>query len=280
MTKLPVVAAVPNYNMGEQLAELLPVLLASGYDDVYVLDDGSTDDSRDMVRAVSEDIHFVESRENRGAGATRNRILKFLGHGAIIHFMDADVSLDTERAAEVVKEALPGESFGFVGGLAKTKEGYQTVWNYGPRQSLWADLGAQIQARIAPLLTSDSIKAARTRKRFAMLLSDWPDPLVDPVRRQIYWTIEQNFVVDSRVFAEVGGFDETLREHEIQDLAIRMAGRGLKRYFDPSFVTTHKEIDVRHYNRAAAMTRAEMKIARKHGILNWLLPNGKLRPSL
>jgi hypothetical protein len=96
----------------------------------------------------------------------------------------------------------------------------------------------------------------------------------------VYWVVEQNMVVNSKTFAEIGGFDETLREHEIQDLAIRMASRGLKRHFDPSFVTTHKEVDVRHYNRQLAMLRAEVKINRKHGLRNWLRPNGSFRPAL
>jgi GT2 family glycosyltransferase len=280
MTRLPVVAAIPNYNMGEQLEELLPSLMAAGYDDIYVLDDNSTDGSREATHAVSTDIRFVTDGENKGAGANRNRILGVLGHEATIHFLDADTSLDTERAAEVIADALPSDEFGFVGGLAKTKAGFQTVWNYGPRQSLYADAGANLQSYIEPLLEADPAKAARLRERFSKLLADWPDPQTHPVRRQVYWVVEQNMVVNSKTFKEIGGFDETLREHEIQDLAIRMAAKGLDRLFDPSFVTTHKEVDVRHYNRLLAMMKAEVKINRKHGLRNWLRPNGSFRPTL
>lgn len=280
MTRLPVVAAIPNYNMGEQLDELLPSLLAAGYDDIYVLDDNSTDGSREITSAVSTDIHFVGSGENKGAGANRNRILGVLNHEATVHFLDADTSLETERAAEVVADALPSTEFGFVGGLAKTKAGFQTVWNYGPRQSLYADTGANIQGYIEPLLKTDPEKVARIRERFSKLLADWPNPLTDPIRRQVYWVVEQNMVVNSKTFADIGGFDETLREHEIQELAIRMASRGLKRYFDSSFVTTHKEVEVRHYNRRIAMLKAEAKINRKHGLRNWLRPDGSFRPAL
>lgn len=280
MTRLPVVAAVPNYNMGEQLKELLPSLMTADYDDIYVLDDDSTDDSREVTQSISADIHFVRGRENKGAGANRNRILGALGHEAIIHFLDADTSLDTEGAAEVVADALPSGEFGFIGGLAKAKTGFQNVWNYGPRQSLYADIGANIQSHIEPLLETDPEKVARIRERFPRLLADWPNPFASPVRRQVYWATEQNMVVNSKTFAELGGFDETLREHEIQDLAIRMAAKGLKRYFDPSFATTHKEVDVRPSNRLLTMMKAELRINRKHGLRNWLRPNGSFRPTL
>jgi GT2 family glycosyltransferase len=280
MNRLPIVAAVPNYNMGEQLAELLPSLTSSGYNEICVLDDASTDDSRDIVAAVSTDIHFVDGKENRGAGTNRNRIITALGHDAIIHFMDADIRLDTERAAEVVANAIPSEAYGFVGGLAKTEAGFQNVWNYGPRQSLWANLGAQVQSRVEATLLDNPSRAAALRERFATLVKDWPDPLSKPSRRQVFWAIEQNLVVDSQTFAALGGFDENLREHEVQDLALRMAQCGLKRYFDPSFAITHKNIDVRHYNRVAAMAKAELMIARKHGLRNWLLPDGKIKPVL
>ena len=33
--KLPVVAAIPNYNMGQQLVALLPELTSQGYADVF-----------------------------------------------------------------------------------------------------------------------------------------------------------------------------------------------------------------------------------------------------
>lgn len=72
-TKTPVVAAIPNYNMGHNLNRLLPEVLAQGYDAVYVLDDASTDDSADVVRQFGSDVKFVRSPRNQGAGATATR---------------------------------------------------------------------------------------------------------------------------------------------------------------------------------------------------------------
>lgn len=280
MNRLPVIAAVPNYNMGEQLGDLLPSLIESGYDDIYVLDDNSTDGSREVTRAISTSIHFVDGGENKGAGANRNRIIGCLPCEATVHFIDADVRVETDRMAERVADALPCEPYGYIGGLILNPDGTQSAWNHGPRQSLWGDIGANLQNKIAETQKVDPERAKALRTRFHPFVKDYPDTLGTPVRRQVFWVSEGSMVVNSKAFEEVGGFDERFREHEIQDLGIKMAARGLKRYFDPSFPVTHLDVDVRHYNRRQAMIKAELQIHREHGIKNWFLPDGHLQPAL
>lgn len=278
--RLPVVAAIPNYNMGEQLETLLHQLVKQDYADIYVLDDASTDGSRDIVEGFGG-IQFVGSPENRGAGATRNLVIGALGLAeVIIHFVDADTDLETEHVAEVANYVMPIKPVGFIGGLAKKPNGTQSTWNYGPRQCLRNDIGSQLHSRISSLANSNPERAKTLRKHFNTLLADWPDILSEPERRQVFWNIEQNLLVNSDVFAGIGGFDETLREHEIQDLAIRLHKRGLKRYFDPAISVRHKDVKVRGYNRDIAMGKAEFKIAHKHGFLNYLMPDGRFNPSL
>lgn len=270
---MPVVAAIPNYNMGQQLVNLLPEVAEQNYADVFVLDDASTDDSREVVENFNHGsgVHFVASAENKGAGPTRNLIIGALGYRAVIHFLDADVSLQTERIPEAAHDIMPSEPVGFVGGLALTREGVQSAWNYGPHQGLRSDMAALIQAKIEPLITTNPDKAKAMRRRYSKLLEAWPDPLSEPERKQVFWNIEANLLVQSDVFAGLGGFDEKLREHEIQDFATRLHNRGFKSYFDPSISVLHKnEQNVREYNRLAAMLRAEFYIARKHGFVNWL----------
>jgi GT2 family glycosyltransferase len=277
---LPVVAAIPNFNMGQQLTELLPTLAQQNYADILVLDDASTDGSREIVEGLDLGVKFIASETNRGAGAARNMINGALGNRALIQFMDADVELETAQAPEIARDIMPSEPVGFVGGLAKTPEGQQSVWNYGPRQCLHTLVLAHTQDRVGKLLADNPSQARQLRDQHSASLADWPDPFSEPQRRQVFWNIEQNLIVDSDVFAGMDGFDERLREHEIQDLAIRMQKHGLPRFFDPSISVRHKDINVRNYNRAAAMGRAELYIARKHGLRNWLSPEGKFKPSL
>lgn len=280
---LPVVAAIPNFNMGEQLGPLLSELAQQNYNDIFVLDDASTDGSREVVEDFNhgDGVHFVGSSENRGAGPTRNLIINALGYEALIHFLDADIKIRTQNMPEVIREIMPYRPVGFIGGLALTPEGTQNVWNYGPRQGLRADIGSAIQMKIESIAKTNTEKAINVRHRFSELLRDWPNQFVEPVRRQVFWNIEQNLVVQSDVFSKVGGFSDTLREHEIQELAIRLHNLDLPRYFDPAISVQHKnEQDVRNYNRPAAMLRAELEIARIQGFRNWMLPNGRFKAEL
>lgn len=267
--------------MGEQLGELLPQLAGQGYAEIFVLDDASTDGSREKVGELDLDVRFVTGAVNRGAGAARNLIIDALDHDVLIHFIDADTSVLTDRTAERARDVMPSEPAGFVGGLALSHGELQNVWNYGPRQCLRSDVDAYLQDKIGRRIKAGDVEAAKElRARHDDRLADWPDPFSSPVRRQIFWNIEQNLVISSDVFAALGGFDERLREHEIQDLAIRMYRRGLLRYFDPSIAVQHKAIDVRGYNRQTAMARAEWQIHRTHGLRNWLRPDGRFHPSL
>jgi len=104
--ELPVVAAIPNYNMGENLRRLLPQVLAQHYDAVFVLDDASTDDSADAVGEFGADVKLARSPQNRGAGANRNQILDHVPDGALIHFIDADMDLETPDTPAVAREVL------------------------------------------------------------------------------------------------------------------------------------------------------------------------------
>lgn len=277
---LPVVAAVPNYNMGEQLEVLLPQLRTQEYADIFVLDDASTDDSAEIVAALDVGAVFVGSEVNQGAGATRNLIIPALSYDAIIHFVDADVDLVSTNVVEAAQELVPTTPFGFIGGLALNPEGTQNVWNYGPRQCLHSDIGAVIQDRIAAFQHTDPDKAIAIRERFDNFLADWPNPFIPPTSRPVFWGIEQNLLFQSKTFAALGGFDAKLREHEIQEVALRMQQAGLERRFDPAIAVQHKAVDVRAYNRRLAQFKAELAIQRKFGVRNWLLPDGSLHPSM
>ncbi|HEX2213020.1 MAG TPA: glycosyltransferase family A protein, partial [Mycobacterium sp.] len=101
---LPVVAAIPNYNMGRHLRLLLPQVLERGYDRIYVLDDGSTDDSVDVVEGFNGAVKLVRSAQNQGCTANRNQIIDHVGDDELIHFIDADMDLETPEAAAVARE--------------------------------------------------------------------------------------------------------------------------------------------------------------------------------
>jgi GT2 family glycosyltransferase len=269
--QLPVVAAIPNYNMADSLRRLLPQVLAQSYDKVFVLDDKSTDDSVDAVGAFG-DVTLVRSPENRGAGANRNQIIDHVDDGAIIHFIDADMHLETSESPTVARELMgryADREVGLIGGLVRRADGSQELDNYGAVFSLWGNTTALIQLLIDRLRTRPRLAGA-IRRMAAPLVSDWPNVLAPPVAAPAYWVHEGNMLVHSGLFRSVGGYDPALREHEIQDLAIRLEKRGVKRQFDPSIRVIHTEVDVRGKNRQKSVNQAALYLLRKHGLRRFL----------
>ena len=276
MPKLPVVAAITNYNMATELEHLLPQVVRQGYDAVFVLDDASTDNSREVVKNFDHGVKFVAGKVNKGAGGNRNRIINALNHDALIHFLDTDVELETENTANLVRKAAGDEPFGFVGGLIKNRAGLQHAWNYGTGPTLLSSVASVVQlAIVAPTLLKHPDRAARFRRWFGGLLDGWPDPLTKPARREVFWCAEANMVVRSDIFAELGGFDERIRETDALELGVRMQERGLPCYFDPLISVRHTEGDVRKYNRDILKAKEMFKIARQYGLSRWLFSAGK-----
>ena len=276
MINLPIVAAIVNYNMAQDLYRLLGQVTKQDYDAVFVLDDASTDNSREIVKKYPNNVTLVAGKTNKGAGANRNRIMQALDYDAIIHFLDADVILQTDQVVKVIRTIVPDQPFGFIGGLITNKNGLQSVWNYGSGTSLRSGIAAQMQANlIEPKLTTQPERAKRLRRRFENLLADWPDPLATPTRRPVYWAAEANFIVRSDIFKQFGGFDESIREIEALELAWRMQQQKLPRYFDPRIAVQHAAAQVRPYNRNLKKAGELAKLSRKISFMKWLTSSGK-----
>lgn len=275
MNKLPVIAAVVNHNTAPTLTTLLPELTSAGYDDVIVLDDASTDGSREV--AEEADVAFWSSDAARGPGATYNSLLDAVAHPALAHFIDARAHLVTPArdAADRIRGMTPSESFGYVGGLVLDETGVQHPWNYGPRQSLITAFGANLQYMTAGIARKNPNRGQQLRANLDGFLAPWPDTQHVPQHREVYWSMEQNMVIGTRLLEGIGGFDETLRYHGIQDLSIRMAQIGLKRYFNPNLIVSLGNQSREDLYKGFDMVRAEARIARKHGICSWLFGSGR-----
>jgi len=278
--KLPVIAAVPNYNMADSLKELVPSLLEGGYDDIYVLDDASTDHSRDVLEGFETDITPVFGRENVGSGANRNRIIAALGHKATVHFIDADMKLETNNPAANVREWMDRPDIGFTGGLIKNLDGSQQLFNYGPRQCFYTDsrwfllMGVHTLSAKRPELTKKLLG------QFSSSLNGWPNPYDTPTERQVFWAAEANFAIDSEVLEKLGGFDSNMRAQEILEFSMRVRSAGLNGWFNPNVAATHKALQVRSGNRSVSDVKNMAYTIRKHGLRNYVKPEGKFKPQI
>jgi dolichyl-phosphate beta-glucosyltransferase len=105
---------IPAYNEGERLGATLEKVLEyvrkQGWNaEVIVVNDGSRDNTAEMVRGIAEKdprLRLVENPGNRGKGyAVRNGMLK--ARGEVVVFSDADLSSPIEEMPKLL-EALAG----------------------------------------------------------------------------------------------------------------------------------------------------------------------------
>lgn len=271
-SQLPVVAVIPNYNMGDHLRRLIPQVLAQGYDRVFVLDDASVDDSVEVVGEFGDEVKLIRSAENRGAGGNRNQVIDHVDDGAVIHFIDADMDLETAETPSVARELMgryADQGVGMIGGLVSRADGGQEYCNYGAVFSLWGNFTSNFP-RIIDNCRERPRLANAIQRVAAPVMKGWPNVLEPPAATPAYWLHEGNMLVYSTLFKSLGGYDVQLRCHEIQDLAIRLDKRGVKRQFDPSIGVIHHHIDVRGKNRNKWANKATMYLIRKHGLRRFL----------
>lgn len=81
---------VPNYNGAKLLAKNLPKILDNNIDEVIIVDDGSTDDSRDVLKKFKE-IKFIENKKNLGFVKSVNKGVS-LAKGEIVVLLNNDVA--------------------------------------------------------------------------------------------------------------------------------------------------------------------------------------------
>ncbi len=81
---------IPNFNHGPFIADAIRCVLNQDYRsfEIIVVDDGSTDNSREVVAEFGEQVHYIW-QENQGLSAARNTGIQ-AAKGAYIALLDAD----------------------------------------------------------------------------------------------------------------------------------------------------------------------------------------------
>lgn len=121
---------MPCFNEAERIAQSVASVFQQSYTDfeLIIVDDGSTDNSLEVLSQLSEQyqqLHFFP-QPNKGAGAARNTALKE-AKGEMIAFLDADDSWHTDCLLNLHNklESVPEASIAYGGwqniGLAKEK---------------------------------------------------------------------------------------------------------------------------------------------------------------
>jgi glycosyltransferase involved in cell wall biosynthesis len=93
---------IPCYNAQEFIVEAITSAINQEYEpkEVIVIDDGSTDNSLELLKTFGSAIQLV-ARENRGGNFTRNELLQ-MAKGEWIQYLDADDYLSPGKLAEQI----------------------------------------------------------------------------------------------------------------------------------------------------------------------------------
>ncbi len=197
---------IPTYNNRAALARTLPPLLAQDFPadqfEIIVLDDGSTDGTREMVTSLTAPVpvHY-HWQPNRGRSAARNAGAR-LARGRILLFLDSDILAGPE---------LLGRHYRY----------YER--HDGP-------IGVQGRTLIHP--DSKTTLFMRTRELT-------PD-LTQRRRHDLspYQLVTRNLSMRTEDLWAAGGFDETFVGYgwEDIDLGLRLRARGVRFFYDPETV--------------------------------------------
>lgn len=192
MNVVPTVSVIiPNYNYGRYLAETLESVFAQTLSphEVIVIDDGSTDNTSEVLSSYGERIRVIH-QQNRGVAAARNAGVE-LASGELVAFLDADdiwLPRKLERQLERFV-ADPGLGLVFCG-------------------------GEEIDAK-GVLLGRPRVDGMEGWIANEILLFERPAVLMPG----------SGALVPRRIFEEVGGFDGRLPPSEDWDVSYRIACR-------------------------------------------------------
>lgn len=102
--KKPLVSIIiPAYNAAKHIAESIQSAVSQSWanKELIVIDDGSTDETLDIIKSFDDQVIKVFQQANKGAAATRNKGL-LEANGDFIQFLDADDILSTDKIEKQV----------------------------------------------------------------------------------------------------------------------------------------------------------------------------------
>lgn len=96
---------IPTFNRKKYLLEALNSVIAQSYCDyeIVVVDDGSTDGTREMIEAINKPIRYYYQM-NSGLATARNKLIE-LARGKYISFLDSDDLLAPKALKRLVQAA-------------------------------------------------------------------------------------------------------------------------------------------------------------------------------
>lgn len=235
-TKKPLVSIiVPSFNYGHYIGDTLRSVIAQTYPrwECVVVDDGSTDQTKDIVSAFSNldpRVRYIRT-DNRGPAAARNSGVRNT-IGAYVHFLDADDLIDREKLARQIEFLEVRPEVDIVYGDVRF---FGAVESHGP-------------ILIEGLVGVQSGRISGQGTAFLLAL----------VQTNVF--VCNAALVRRTVFDAVREFDETLTAMEDFDFWIRCAANGREFQFADitgtvAYVRLHASSSTRNFERMIVAAR-------------------------
>lgn len=247
MTGIAVV--VVNFNTRELLRSCLASVLGEEPSEVVVVDNGSADDSRSLVRNGFPGVLLLEGHGNHGFGAAANQGIAAC-RAPYVLLLNADTRVEPGALRELAGELDRHPRAGVVGPRLLTPDGRpQSSWFPEPTPFNWLALNTYLNrlVRVTPGL----------ERRFRPVWSSNLPPGTVP------WLKGAALALRREAFQSVGGFDTSFFLYaEDIDLCFRLRQAGWEVRFTPAARVVHVEGASTGQDRARSMARFYDSLAR------------------
>ncbi|WP_255171640.1 glycosyltransferase family 2 protein [Natrononativus amylolyticus] len=216
---MPTVSVViPTYNREEILPRAIDSVLAQTYDDweLLVVDDGSSDDTVDVVRSYEDDrVRCLEHETNQGANAARNTGIDEV-EGEYVAFLDSDDAWD-ETKLEKQLDALEAK----------------------PDDENWvaAYCGFEINAAGSGWWLKERVAAVLALADEERPMEGGEELIGEVLADNVHSGAGSTLIVETDVAREIGGFDEELERFQDPEFLLRILEVGKVAYVDEPLVT-------------------------------------------
>jgi len=199
---------IPTYNCAEYVSEAIESMLAQTYRplEVVVLDDGSTDGTRDRVAQFGDRVKYVY-QENAGPSAARNAGIA-TSKGKIIALLDADDTCAPHRIERQMRVLMSHPDVGFVASDTRVTDinGTLTGKAWGAQVAIRDGERGDVRGKPCEGVDNAFVLDADALRRYIEA------PFFAPA----------TLLFDRGLFEEVGRYDESLWRGEDFDLMIRL----------------------------------------------------------
>lgn len=217
-------AVVVNYNAAGHLADCVRSLRVDGADEIVVVDNASTDGSRDAVAHADPSARWIDTGRNLGFGRAANRGVVAATHD-VVAVMNPDAVVEPGAIKALVDVLDRDPAVAVVGPRVENPGG---TWY--PSARAFPSLGDALGHAFLHYLSPDN----RYSRRYKLL--DWDHDSV----RDVDWVSGTFMLVRRSAFESVGGFDESFFMYvEDVDLCWRLHAAGWRVRYEPAARVVH-----------------------------------------